>query len=103
MTGRDPAEGYNEYRSTPPVWDGDHLVPPSPHSLWEPRHLEIICFRCRKTPQETHGSFAEPEQTAEEYVIEEEGTFNTENGHYACDECYIAIGMPTRSGGWVAP
>lgn len=44
--------------------------------------------------------------TPAEWVIQEEGTYNRENGHFACDSCYINIGQPSRpmsEGGWVAP
>lgn len=42
---------------------------------------------------------------AHEYVLEEEGTLNPENNHFACDRCYIMLGMPSlpwRMGRWVA-
>lgn len=38
-----------------------------------------------------------------EYVIHEEGTYNPTNGHFLCDDCYIAAGMPTAHNGWVCP
>jgi hypothetical protein len=41
-------------------------------------------------------------EEAHEYVLEEEGTLNPENNHFACDECYIRLGMPTTPWGWVA-
>ena len=37
------------------------------------------------------------------YVMKEEGTLNPLNGHFLCDRCYIAAGMPTGTGGWVCP
>lgn len=37
------------------------------------------------------------------YVIREEGTLNHLNGHFLCDGCYIAAGMPTAVNGWVCP
>ena len=37
------------------------------------------------------------------YVIKEEGTLNPDNGHFLCDKCYIAVGMPVAPGGWVCP
>jgi hypothetical protein len=33
-------------------------------------------------------------QMREQYVITGEGTYNPLNGHFNCDRCYIAIGMP---------
>lgn len=32
-----------------------------------------------------------------------EGTMNWENGHFACTECYIQMGMPSSPRGWKAP
>jgi hypothetical protein len=37
------------------------------------------------------------------YVIIEEGTYNSENGHFLCDECYIKAGQPSSPTGWVCP
>ncbi len=37
------------------------------------------------------------------YVLQEEGTLNTTNGHFLCDKCYIEAGMPSAPGGWVCP
>jgi hypothetical protein len=37
------------------------------------------------------------------YVIQNEGTFNRENGHFLCDKCYIQAGSPTARGGWICP
>lgn len=37
------------------------------------------------------------------YILKEEGTLNHSNGHFLCDGCYIAAGMPTGPNGWVCP
>ena len=37
-----------------------------------------------------------------EYVLKEEGTLNPTNNHFACDKCYIKLGMPSSPRGWVA-
>lgn len=37
------------------------------------------------------------------YILKEEGTLNPTNGHFLCDRCYIAAGMPTAPNGWVCP
>jgi hypothetical protein len=39
----------------------------------------------------------------DEYVRLNEGTYNRENGHFACTECYIRLGCPSSSYGWKAP
>ena len=57
----------------------------------------LVCFRCGKHPSEipTYVMCGQEEGiTAAEYVRREEGTLNPENGHFACDDCYIAIGQP---------
>ena len=45
---------------------------------------------------------ATPEQR-DAYIREEEGTYNPENGHFLCDNCYIAVGMPSGPNGWRCP
>ena len=67
---------------------------------------DLICIGCGKAPHE----IAEYVEAAREndcspacYVAAEEGTFNHVNGHFACTECYIALGMPASPGGWIAP
>jgi len=72
-----------------------------------------ICIGCARRPHEINayievvqGAPDAPVPTAAEvrqYVIEEEGTYNRENGHFLCDEDYIKNGMPSRDGGWVCP
>lgn len=42
-------------------------------------------------------------EAREGYVIEEEGTYNPENGHFLCDSCYIKAGQPSSPGGWKCP
>lgn len=65
------------------------------------------CYRCGRGPEESHEGFyghpGDRYQTGSAYVLAEEGTYNPVTGHYACDECYIAIGMPAGPHGWVAP
>jgi hypothetical protein len=71
--------------------------------------MESKCFRCGRSPDEIEeyqpgeaweeGDFDSPS----DFVREEEGTYNPENGHFACTECYIAIGMPASPVGWRAP
>ena len=66
----------------------------------------IQCFRCNRTPEEIEEyspEMTETDMSPTDYVIAEEGTFNDQNGHFACTACYIAIGMPTSRRGWVAP
>lgn len=68
---------------------------------------EPYCFRCGKPAS----SFSEYEIGAEseglanawQYVLQEEGTYNDDTNRFACDACYIALGMPAAPGGWRAP
>lgn len=70
---------------------------------------EPICFRCKKLPSQIHeyakGVFwgGESYKSPADYVIREEGTYNPNTHTFACSDCYIAIGMPSSDGGWVAP
>ena len=56
------------------------------------------CVVCGKTPNELHeyiaGAEAEGYSDAEEYVIREEGTYNSKEDIFCCTECYTNIGMP---------
>ena len=65
-----------------------------------------ICTGCNKLPRELeeYASIAKAESmTPDEFVIRNEGTYNKENGHFLCTDCYIGAGMPTDPQGWVAP
>jgi|GEM_PF-5551323 len=69
---------------------------------------QIICVGCLKTPDQIdeYLEMAEIEDmTPDNYVRQEEGTFNPVNGHFLCTPCYIDAGMPAGTGNkrWVAP
>lgn len=65
-----------------------------------------ICFVCARYPDEI-SEYKEmvvgTNQTCDEFVVVEEGTFNPDNNRFACTDCYIKIGMPSSSNGWKAP
>lgn len=66
----------------------------------------LICIGCKKQPHEIqeYVDMAKSYRcTPEEFVREEEGTFNRDTGHFACTECYIGMGMPSSPEGWIAP
>jgi hypothetical protein len=70
--------------------------------------IEPICFVCNKRPAELAEyveAAAEEGMTPDEYVRQEEGTYNRGNGHFACTPCYIKIGQPSRRSPrrWIAP
>lgn len=65
------------------------------------------CVRCGKTPAELpeySKEMTESSLSPEDFVWAEEGTLNEDNGHFACTECYIAMGQPSAPfPGWKAP
>ena len=66
----------------------------------------LTCIGCGKMPSQIpeYVEAAKPcNITPEQYVIEDEGTYNNENGHFACTDCYVKMGMPSSPQGWVAP
>lgn len=72
----------------------------------KPLSVELICIGCQKRPSgldEYTGPADIEEITADDYVWEEEGTLNRENGHFLCTDCYVKAGMPSSPRGWVAP
>lgn len=59
--------------------------------------LNIRCNGCKRHPRDisAYDYFAELEGISnEEYVLQEEGTYNDYNGHFWCDPCYIKAGQP---------
>ena len=67
----------------------------------------IRCVRCCRVPRDIleYADAANYEDMSpEQYVREQEGTYNPKNGLFACTECYIALGQPTggKHGRWVA-
>lgn len=73
--------------------------------------LDIRCTGCNRKPAEIDeyieaaAETAAPERYPDEYVREEEGTYNPFNGHFLCTDCYIKAGMPSAGvgkGTWVA-
>ena len=65
-----------------------------------------LCTGCNKTPSQIDEfiEIAKEEGiTPDDYVRNEEGTYNRTNGHFLCTDCYIKAGMPSSPRGWVAP
>ena len=62
---------------------------------------EPTCAYCGKTATEAFGWLPcdEDETTPAEYAMED-GTYNPKTNRFACDSCYIGIGMPSSSYGW---
>lgn len=78
----------------------------------KPDYIDLMCVGCGKTPDELDEYIDAVSEEAtgvvggmkpDDYVWEEEGTLNRENGHFLCTSCYIGAGMPSSPRGWVAP
>ena len=79
--------------------------------------MDPTCFKCGKEPHEIQeyidGADVMNEigpvgssHTPLDYMLLEEGTYNSKTKHFCCTDCYIEIGQPSTdivSGGWVAP
>lgn len=55
------------------------------------------CKKCGKKPSEIDEYVYEAKNeriSPEQYVKENEGTYNPENNMFYCTECYIQLGMP---------
>lgn len=64
------------------------------------------CVGCGRAPAaiaEYATAARQADMDPDQYVAMQEGTFNVENGHFACTACYIDMGAPTSPAGWVAP
>jgi len=88
LPGFVPEEYYSPYRDT---------------TIDEP-----VCTGCGQRPADipVYAQLAADEGiTPDEYVRRKEGTLNPRNGHFLCDEDYIAAGQPVGEHGtrWVAP
>lgn len=61
---------------------------------------------CRRFPAdipEYELAAADEGSTPDDFVRFQEGTYNPVTGHFACTDCYLAMGSPAGAGGWVAP
>lgn len=57
----------------------------------------IHCLLCLKLPEQLDEYSSEAAYlgiTPDEYVEDEEGTFNPDTNHFYCTDCYIKLGMP---------
>ena len=65
--------------------------------------ITLKCAVCRKTPdelEEYQDQAKAEEMTPDEFVRENEGTFNPRVQLFCCTTCYIDIGMPSSNAGW---
>lgn len=67
-----------------------------------------LCTGCNKTPREIE-EYREAAMingtTPDDYVRENDGTYNKTNGHFLCTNCYIEAGQPCLPypSTWTAP
>lgn len=87
-------------------------MPASPSDYLPSLDLQPVCIGCDRTPEEIEDIVVLAKMDgmgASMWVRHEEGTYNPVNGHFACDDCYIRMGMPAGADGqggpgrWVAP
>ena len=64
---------------------------------------EPYCFNCHKPAYEVFAEAAAEEGVTPAEYARDDGTYNPNNNRFACDACYIAIGMPSSDTGWKAP
>jgi len=65
----------------------------------------ISCVGCQRTPEQIpiYVMLAvEDGVEPDVWVSYNDGTYNTETGRFACDECYIDMGQPGLEEGWTA-
>lgn len=72
------------------------------------REILPICGKCGRRPSQIDtyvycAQECDPPISADEYVRTEEGTYNRDNGHFLCDDCYVDAGQPSSPIGWVCP
>jgi len=66
----------------------------------------LVCAGCGRKPSEIdeYVTAARVQRCSPDaYVRCEEGTFNSETGHFLCTKCYIEAGLPATRHGWIAP
>lgn len=72
----------------------------------QPEPFDPYCNRAPSQIDECVDHAADIGLTPDDWVRQNEGTYNPHNGHFACTECYIKIGMPANpypQNNWVAP
>lgn len=107
LTGRRPdglemTDAWYEhfFPTTPPDINNDEM-----HAI---ERGEPYCFLCGKPASAfpEYDDLIDPcwdRPTRAQAVESEEGTYNPDTNRFACDGCYIRIGMPSSPNGWKAP
>lgn len=68
----------------------------------KPEPFCIGCNRFAKDIPEYRDGWKEYGASSPEDFARDDGTYNPENGHFTCTDCYIKRGMPTAIHGWRA-
>ncbi len=65
---------------------------------------KIRCAVCKKRPhgiaEYVEASIGHLLDSVDDYITQEEGTFNPSNNLFTCTDCYVKIGMPSGRNGW---
>lgn len=67
---------------------------------------QAVCTGCGKKPEELEEyqpDFTGSTMSPDNYVWNEEGTLNRDNGHFLCTTCYLRAVASSTPRGWVAP
>lgn len=73
------------------AWDGSPQ-----HWPKAPGPDNLRCGGCLNPPSECgYGEYCEENQSPDDYVKAEEGTYDPLSGWFLCDECYIRMGQPS--------
>jgi hypothetical protein len=59
--------------------------------------MKPICIVCNKTADELEEykfGAEENDMTPEDFLIEQEGSYNPSNGHFYCTDCYVKSNCP---------
>lgn len=60
---------------------------------------QIVCLRCGARPQDLAEYLVSSEEygcTPEEYVVQQEGTYDISSRTFLCTRCYVAVGTPLK-------
>lgn len=70
--------------------------------------MTAVCIGCRRRADEIPEYIAEARMygaSPDTFVRLNEGTYNKQNGHFLCTDCYLKAGSPVGENGgwWIAP
>jgi hypothetical protein len=67
--------------------------------------LEVYCIGCNKEPKniKEYKDIMKLTGSLPDFIVRQEETFNSLNGHFVCPRCYFKCGVPNPVDGWKAP